>query len=138
MEYERLVKTAEGLRRCIALENPRGLETQNCEVCPYRDDSTCDSHVPLFTDALEAVNELIPRALTLEEADDLDICYLQMKGTDAVAACQVWAVLKAGGKATVKTFAAADSELPEYEYGVTWVCWSRRPTQEQRRAIRWA
>ena len=75
-----------------------------------------------------------PRALTLDEALEADVCWLEKKGDDRVWPCKV-----GGGEkwAAVWRFDQEPMAVPRDEYGKLFRCWSARPTEEQRKEARW-
>lgn len=91
--------------------------------------------------AIEALKEREPRVMPADEivlsAEPSKWLWVERKGDYCAEA------YKAGK--TVSGLIAFDSETPgaflycEYpgEYGKTWRCWTSRPTDEQRKAVKW-
>lgn len=104
--------------------------------CPYYSadilDTTC--YTRLHTDALALLKEQEPRVMTLEEVRDSDdwmwIEYLSgyvewQKQSDT------FGYDEDGVMWNDATFYCNDS------YGIEWRCWTSRPTEEQRKAVKW-
>lgn len=86
-------------------------DIDNCEYCGT--DVGCAFR--LINDALKLLK---PRVLSLDEACDAEVCWLEQKGYDpytTLDACY-W---------NKKT------------YNIGWRCWSQKPTDEQRKAVSW-
>lgn len=67
------------------------------------------------------------RVLTLEEADDADVVWLEQRKKAGTA--DVRRVLVAGEQVVVMAFGCTSiSFLPLAGYGKTWRCWNQRPT----------
>ena len=75
-----------------------------------------------------------PRVLTLDEALEADLCWLEKKGDDRVWPCKV-----GGGEkwAAIWRFDQEPMAVLRDEYGELFRCWSARPTDEQREATPW-
>ena len=76
----------------------------------------------------------LPRVLTLDEALEADVCWLEKKGDDRVWPCKI-----GGGEkwAAIWRFDQEPMAVPRDEYGKLFSCWSARPTEEQRKAETW-
>jgi len=123
-------KVIEGIETC--------LNEKACVKCPY-----CSPDVEhncgrcLFEDALELLKAQQPRVMTLEEANDADVCWAEGRdGWDATPPRRVslW------NRYEVRLYRFASKEyvsLKPNEYGKTWRCWTARPTDEQREAVEW-
>jgi len=139
-------KVIKGLECCI-------LSDEECECldeCPYHDDcweTDCELGYILKKDALKLLKEQEPRVLTLEEVikhyslppvvlDDLewqedylqDIkpLYFDFPTKDSFAVH--WR-----GYQQVRQYL----EDWKASYGQTWRCWTAKPTNEQREALKW-
>lgn len=76
----------------------------------------------------------LPRVLTLDEALEADVCWLEKKGDNRVWPCKIGC----GEKwAAVWRFDQEPMAVPRDEYGKLSRCWSARPTDEQRKAEPW-
>ena len=91
--------------------------------------------------AIECIASVIaqePRVLTLEEvkAFDYDYCYLEeerLPGNDYRTVC-------GRHKVTCITWPSITQlriVRKDDTYGKTWRCWSSKPTDEQRKAVKW-
>lgn len=76
----------------------------------------------------------LPRVLTLDEALEADVCWLEKKWDDRVWPCKV-----GGGEkwAAIWRFDQEPMAVPRDEYGKLFRCWSARTTKEQRKAASW-
>ena len=108
-----------------------------CSKCPYwQDKLLCTSH--LVRDALELLKEQEPRVMTLEEvkAFGWDYCYLEearLPDKEYLSACGYYAL-------TCITWPRITLMRMRYgddSYGKKWRCWSAKPTDEQRQAVKW-
>lgn len=76
-----------------------------------------------------------PRVLTLEEADEADVCWLEVADLKRIPPVRV-SIMK-DGIVSIGRFRAASETAMANEYGTIWRCWSARPTVEQMMAVRW-
>lgn len=91
------------------------------EGCPYEYDglvSKVECKADLMRDALELLKGQEPRVLTWEEAEKAEVCWLEQRGYEPYATDD------------------ADTWNPEV-YGKVYRCWSLKPTDEQRKEIKW-
>ena len=116
-----------------------------CDECPYR--ATEDErkvidwrcHLKeLRKDALELLKAQEPRVLTLEEVHEMawDYCYLE----EEVIKDKVLQIYS--GKYRIKcitwpSIASCVLTFGDNAYGKRWRCWTSRPTDEQRKAVKW-
>ncbi|MBR4457600.1 MAG: hypothetical protein IKS31_01440 [Clostridia bacterium] len=130
----------------LALEHHK--KTAVCNGCPYaEDDDTHEGYCPVYDDALALLREQEPRVMTLEEVikhyslppvfvDDLgaqedylqDIAPLYFDFPQ----CDSWVVHWRGYQSVRKYI-----EDWKASYGQKWRCWTARPTDEQREAVKW-
>lgn len=116
-----------------------------CKGCPYEDDcKTIDRFSLLARDALELLQEQEPRLLGIDELKEGDVVWLESDDHKDVNVVEVAVIEKYDGYLSVdfsESFAHFESTIPpgdDYEdYGVSWRCWTSRPTEEQREAIPW-
>lgn len=132
----KLKKVIKGLECCRAQ-----LSSPLCEECPYKDDvqGTCDTLNNIFSDALELLKEQEPRVLTHEEADAIahqteeTAIYLERKSDKSL-----YAAIAGDTQGRVPNISWLGKERNyQDEYGISWRCWSARPTDEQREAVKW-
>lgn len=129
-------KVIKGLECCSAMSG------DECRRCPYSSDCR-DEILPvgmlhLANDALELLKGQEPRVLTLEDvkAFDWDYCYLEeerLPGKGYRAVCGDYAL-------TCITWPCVTSMRIQHgdeSYGRKWRCWSAKPTDEQRKAVKW-
>ena len=97
-----------------------------------------DSWYRATEDALALLREQEPRVMTLEEvkAFDWDYCYLEeerLDGKEYRAVCGDYAL-------TCITWPCVTSMRIQHgdeKYGKKWRCWTHKPTDEQREAVKW-
>ena len=91
-----------------------------------------------FDKAIKALKEQEPRVMALEEARKRDICYVELRTEDYILPCIVGSPGD-GDVIYVKPLSAGFSRIfPRREdYGKNWRCWTARPTDEQRKAVKW-
>ena len=106
-----------------------------CTDCPfYPAGYTGCSAKRLLSAALEIMKALEPRVLTLDEALEADVCWLEISGSDRVPPCRI------GGFNdffSILRFGQAAEVCSKNNYGRLLRCWSARPTDEQRKAAPW-
>ena len=76
-----------------------------------------------FVDDQPTIQSDEPRVMTLEETHNVEVVWAEDRSTREVYPC------------IVKNNNMNDSKL--YKYGVKWRCWTSRPTDEQRKAVKW-
>ena len=130
-------KVIKGLECCISGN------TAICKRvgCPYAEEhngisDTCIDY--LMADALALLKAQEPRVMTLEEVNalDWDYCYLEQERLPGkeyrgmlgkyIMTCVTW-----------PSITAAKISYGAENYGRTWRCWTSRPTDEQRQAVKW-
>lgn len=144
-------KVIKGLECCMDILRAGPGWSQGCIQCPYAavvDVGRYPCMRLLANDALELIKAQEPRVLTLEEVRDK-----QIKATP------VWKETKSRNKKLyvgwvlayeVQTgqgitgdclgMAEPSGRMVWYElgdYGKTWRCWSAKPTEEERKAVKW-
>ena len=144
-DREKIIK---GLECCMVGKG----HSPTCELCPYATygDDTCETMDELFADALELLKAQEPRVMTLEEVRTKKICWIEDED-DGMDVREFPAVYCGDGhrsNGTTNTIFFADKEwaidLNDCEwwydirdYNVTWRCWTAKPTDEQREAVKW-
>ena len=97
--------------------------------------------IEAFELAVKALEEQEPRVLTLEELRSLDgtdhFVWLEDNGEYDLYDCYA-EVTTYQNNVELNTFGReVEFEPDNEEYGKTWRCWSARPTEEQRKAVKW-
>ena len=97
--------------------------------------------IEAFELAVKALEEQEPRMLTLEELRSLDgtdhFVWLEDNGEYALYDCYA-EVTAYRNNVELNIFGSeVEFEPDNEEYGKTWRCWSARPTEEQRKAVKW-
>ena len=120
-------------------------DNEDCANCPYVEVLGCAR--VLNTDALAYIRQLEAKLaecekplvpLTFEEAI-LDDSFLERKdGSYVDMALNDFAVnMPEEGFMLLTVHGDDDLRLDRDDYGKTWRCWSRRPTDEERKAAKW-
>jgi hypothetical protein len=111
-----------------------------CGECPYYEvaDEPFRCRDALLMDVLALLREQEPRLMTLEEvkAFDWDYCYLEeerLPGKEYRAVCGDYALTCI----TWPCVASMRIQHGDDSYGKKWRCWTARPTDEQREAVKW-
>ena len=91
-----------------------------CPDCTYYFTSNCEG--TLNRDALELLKAQEPRVLTLEEARTYEV---------------VWPEDKGEGELHPLIVENNMNDSKYYKYGIHWRVWSAKPTDEQRKAVKW-
>jgi hypothetical protein len=85
------------------------------------------------SEAAELLKAQEPRVMTLEEAKNSEFCFCE---SGSVFACHMF-VDPADGFATIQQFGRPDILIDSNEYGISFRCWTSRPTDEQREKVKW-
>lgn len=133
-------KVLKGVECCRNFNPP---DDWDCpEECPYSIDSNphrCCTFNPLLNDVIALLKEQEPRVLTLEEVrDEAEYMFLEKRS-------ETWSDLFGCAIRGDWDGYGMDLLLGEDDYirgmwenyGKTWRCWTARPTDEQRRAVKW-
>lgn len=113
---------------------------KNCLHCHYREDVdhlTWSCHdEEMLPDALELLEKMNPRILNPEEIPDYDAAiYLEDIDKSEI----IIALYKRNVGNRVEFVAPVHREvIPSYiDYNKRWRAWTARPTEEQRKAVKW-
>ena len=103
----------------------------NCTECQFFSEDDCNDK--LMQDVLALLKAQEPRVLTLDDALEADVCWLEKKGDDRVWPCKV-----GGGEKWVAVwrFDQETTVMRRDEYGKRFRCWTAQPTDEQRKAVK--
>ena len=103
------------------------------ETCPYWKYADCMEK--LQTDALALLKEQEARVLTLEEVLGGDECWVEyINGGCGYCDCYLDDDAKS---IVINRILRKDFNVSPNGYGKVWRCWSVRPTDEQRKAVKW-
>ena len=136
IELDKLEKVIKGLECCTTMDD-KGFPM--CEKCPYSCEDTCPELDKMHRDALSLLKVQDPRVMTLEEVVKterntpiyIDLRY-GMHGWDIYDGVDIQAKdIVTGARWASNEFWSWD------EYRKTWRCWTSRPTDEQRKAVKW-
>ena len=116
-----------------------------CRDCAYDAGHTYNECVEMMLrDALELLKEQEPRVMTLEELEDaLDtVVWLDIPNTENLADgySLIMAYSHKNGFILLDSPFGDNPSQDRFEYkdyGITWRCWTFRPTDEQRKAVKW-
>ena len=145
----------EKVREGLGCHSDAFIEEPDCEHCQY-DSANCGLEVPsdalsLIRQQAEKIHELqtkvhelqtvqTARVMTLEEACVQDVCWLEWRkrGRKPVA-CRVIMRKDYAGQPLpyVYRFFEEPTGYSKKNYGKDWRCWTQRPTDEQRKAVKW-
>ena len=125
-----LEKAIKGLR-CLSNPYIQDMDERDCENCKY-DNASC--FLDVTADALSLLKAQEPRVMTLEKAKNSEFCFCE---SGSVFACHMF-VDPADGFATIQQFGRPDLLIDSNEYGISFRCWTSRPTDEQRETTPWA
>ena len=136
-------KVIKGLECAIGT---RGIKT--CDDCPYDNDFNCIGCDIVMRDALALLKEQEPRMLMLEELkQSVCPCWFESRNTymgqegfwiipDFFTERLMHYVFSIPSKHKNHTDYAY-SDLGQASYNRTWRCWTSKPTDEQRKAVKW-
>lgn len=86
--------------------------------CPYDNGKVSGCIVTLMKDALELLKGQEARVMTKDEANGAEVTWLEVRGNEPYATLY------------------ANTFKPE-SYGKYYRCWNYKPTDEQRKAVKW-
>lgn len=136
----------------VGINTPNGQATYHYDLEPYWDMFECrelerapewDGHTP--TQAIERIGMLKsqePRVMTLEEVEDALDTVIWVDRPDFDNSSDEYALIKSysrkEGYMTIAYFCGYHDATMFYNlYGKKWRCWDKRPTDEQREAVKW-
>ena len=123
-------KVLSGLEHCIQ-------GSIGCHMgCPYADEPACRQ--VLCRDAISVLDAAQPRVMTLEKIQDGG-CYWFEAGKDFVIRPVICIRNEEDAWKRYVCFAwqFGTFSWEADDYGKTWRCWTARPTEEQRKAVKW-
>ena len=129
-EREKVIK---GPEECTRSEKTRCFH--DLHECPYEG---YGCRFQMEVDALALLKEQEPWVMTLDEvkAFDWDYCYLEeerLPGKEYRSVCGDYALTCI----TWPCIASMRIQHGDDNYGKKWRCWSAKPTDEQRKAVKW-
>ena len=120
-------KVIKGLECCIIRYSD---DYARCDECPY--ESACGKR--LKQDALALLKAQEPRVMTVDEVRT-------WVSTPRIDREPIWVEIENGVSAWIVSDEywdmPIDANLSSDLYGKTWRCWTARPTDEQREAVKW-
>lgn len=142
-----LEKVIKGLECCKQSSQYEYVDSCDARGCPYLNIGDCIE--TLCKDALELLKEQMPRVMT---ADDIaliktgDVLVLEQRNPNAIVnAILVQSISHDGYDdehiievlQVVTAYTVGEANLGCDYYNKTWRCWTSRPTDEQRKAVKW-
>ena len=85
---------------------------------------------------LELLKESEPRVLTLEEVPDAVFCYLEYKAYGTIEPA-IFGEADIDDTVAFTTLEDGKDYLDLSDYCKAWRCWTAKPTDEQREAVKW-
>lgn len=142
---------------CKAQRKDNGEWIEGFYFCLHHNDGRTHLHhliIPLEADLsrgtpldqiqVEVVPESItlkalqPRLMTLEEAKKRDISYVELRAEDYILPCIVGSPGDGDVIQVKPQLEGFNRIFPRRDYyGKYWRCWTSRPTEEQREAVKW-
>ena len=145
----RCIRAGRGMEM-VDLENViRGLECCRrgfCFSCPYNDgiDENVECKQKWADDALSLLKVQEARVMTLEEIEDAldNVVWLDIPGAENLADgfSLIMAYSRKNGFVLLDSPFGDNPSQDRFEYtdyNKTWRCWTARPTDEQREAVKW-
>lgn len=113
---------------------------KDCQMleCPYLYETECIAN--MCADALELLKAQEPRVMTYDEMMKSEICFLEVKGIKKINPFIRFEVDDKSYWTSPYTNSEGDPfELlaEQEEYLINARCWTSRPTDEQREAVKW-
>lgn len=118
---------------------------KTCYGCPYCGDNPCE--IQLIANAIALLKEQEPRVLTIEEVlacnprdewlwfEEDAYGYIE---ESAMICAQIYGFVDSSIAVNVPSQTHDETiEFDNENYGKTWRCWSAKPTDEQRRDVKW-
>ena len=108
--------------------------------CPYYKDHEVNCVEEMAADALALLKEREPRIIPFDEINNHEVLWLEVKGVETEEGLAPW-VKTLNGQWFSPLFCNLERpymilSLPD-EYGKLCRCWTSRPTDEQRKAVKW-
>lgn len=126
------------LRGLACLSNPfvQDADERDCEHCSY-DSASC--FLDITSDALSLLKAQEPRVMTLDEVEALPYGYVLIETDKKDSLHWVDALLFCKNTNFSFDFITLEgrARLLGTAYNMEWRCWTARPTDEQREAVKW-
>ena len=109
----------------------------DCTGCPYQDRDSCD-YQQICKDALALLREQEVRVLDWNEIGTVDgAVWLEDRDENEVVSGLVMQMHSAVNLDIKKDGKLHTASASRSDYGERWRAWSARPTEEQRKAVKW-
>ena len=134
----------------VGIDTPDGQATYHYDVDPYWDMFKCrvldnapewDGHTP--AQAIERIGKLKaqePHVIRFDEIDDYEVLWLEVRDVGTEEGLAPWVKTRIGNWFSPLLCSELQPDMilstPE-EYGKYCRCWTSRPTDEQRKAVKW-
>ena len=142
IDREKVIKELE----CCTTLNHNGTKCANCEYANQFINGDCQIY--LLRDALELLKAQEPTVMTWKEliaaALGCSPVYIEVKENEDKESCDDrWAMMTQfrdnitnGVIRAMSSYVTSEILFAEW-YGKTWRCWTSKPTDEQRKAVKW-
>jgi hypothetical protein len=112
-----------------------------CYGCDYfiARDKLCNKN-KIFREAVNLLKAQEPRVMTYDEMMKAEICFLEVKGIEEI---DPFIRFEVDGKSYWSSPYTNNKDNPfellaeQEEYSINARCWTSRPTDEQRKAVKW-
>lgn len=136
MDEKKREKVIRGLEVC----NQYRFFGRDCYGCPYcgEEFSVCNIQ-DMLDDALSLLKEQEPRVMTLDETIASCENPVWLEENTLQGSYGAWGVVKGVREKynAVNIGGVRFGYWPRAKYNISWRCWSARPTEEQRKAVKW-
>lgn len=126
-------------------------DSKDCEECPYDEEyeRSQDCMYALIMDMAELIYEGEPRVMTLEEIQELHVYWIEDYNGSLIPETVMcvephFGNLEGSSKEiqTIPVVRMGNGYAPvitkiNHHYNIKWRCWTSRPTDEQREAVKW-
>ena len=133
-----LEKVIYGIERCLCHV------PDACRDCGYDEKSYDECEKELMRDALSLLKAQEPKVMTLEEVKNSEVVYLEDyadpdDGVSPIIRPAINVEVKNGGIFMLDSISCEEGYIfsVDDDYGKFWRCWTSRPTDEQRKAVKW-
>ena len=131
-----LEKVLNALENCTAPQKCRDCGWTECEY----EHETVEIPMALAKDALELLKAQEPRVMAYDEMMKAEICFLEVKGIEQI---DPFIRFEVDDKSYWSSPYTNNEDNPfellaeQEEYSINARCWTSRPTDEQREAVKW-
>jgi len=91
----------------------------------------------MYSDAIALLKALEPRVMTLDEVCDTEIVWIETLQYDELFPALTVAVYDDNTAGFYWVDEDGEQYLDTWDYNIKWRCWNKKPTNEQREAVKW-